>query len=1021
MKALFASAGRGALTTAALLAAMTAPGLAHAAAAAAAATDTTTAEVGELVVTGSHIRTDNFTSPVPLASVSSEQVKNSGAALLGDVLKDLPQIDSSSNNQNTSSTLFLAGQSRIDIRGLGPSRTLVLVDSRRHVASDASSPAVDTNMIPSMMVDRVEVITGAASAVYGSDAIAGVVNFIMKKKFDGLQLDAQTGTSQHHDGEEFKLGFLAGHSFLGDRLHLVIGGEVARQEPIGAGDRAFTYPGIRRNTLANPQTIIPNSRSTTTPYGTLELKSGVAGTAIAVTEDVRNRQNIVRLSPECSPTTVLPTCQDESLYYSTILNALRGDVKRGAVRGYAEYEVTDQIKVFNEFTFARTHGFGFFQPTFSQTTGAGTLPANIFGDNAYLNGPGANAAALRGFWTQPVAAGGPGLTLTSASKAGLGRFWTEFGGRNVASNRDSYRYVAGAEGDIAFHNLHWDASGEYGEVRGVTISYGVANINKTLASLDAVNDGGAIKCRINASTDLYTAATAPTPGQVGTLNTANDDAACAPWDFLNGPSAAAVAYGNGQSSTSSRVREYVLTTGLTGDVIQLPAGPLAFAVGAEYRHEYSAFVQDAIGASGALFLNAIGTRAGQFDVREGYGELNVPVFRDMPFTKNLSFNFAGRLSNYSTVHNTKTWRIAGDWSPFEDVKFRAAIGTAVRAPNIVELFSPQSVNFTTAASDPCDSSVFAGATAAQKAFRSVTCAAAIAGYNSATFVSNFGGGRASLKLLQGGNPHLGPETAKTKQFGVVIEPRFLPHFQISWDYYDYNVTNYITTLPIQTALNLCYDSALPIAANQFCNAITRDPTGAGTPGHVSTGVAGGVSDVQLTNANAAFLHVKGYDISVQYAFDISEVLKNSDDLGNIAIRVDANRQWDNILQASPLDTPFNFAGFITTQTPKWKGNATLQYTRDKFQISWNTHYIKSMSSTNSFTPAQLSPYFTGDYYSHDLRTSYKISDRYQVRGGILNVTNANPPLLPETYTGTGTAAQYDNRGRFFYVGATATF
>jgi len=956
---------------------------------AAAASDT---QVGELVVTGSHIRTDTFTAPVPLATVTSDQVKNSGSALLGDILKDLPQIDANTNNQNSSSTLFLAGQTRVDIRGLGAARTLVLVDGRRHVNSDASSPAVDINMIPSMMIDHAEVITGAASAIYGSDAIAGVVNFIMKKRFDGIQLDAQGGVAQAGDGQEYRFAFLAGHSYAGDKLHVLVGGEYARQEPIMQGDRDWSYPGIRRNTLVSPQTILnPTNRATTSPFGTFELKAtNSTATAYAVTEDVRDRTNIVKLSPECSTTTAQPTCQDPSLFYSAIYNALRGDVKRGSVRGYAEYEITPTTKAFSEFTYASTHGYGIFQPAFSTTAGGGLLIAKIAGDNAYLNGPGANAAALRGFWTDA------GLGFTSASKANFGKFWNEFGGRNVESDRDTYRFVAGMEGDLSFNNIHWDFYGQYGAVQGTTISYGVPNIQKLLNSIDAVKNGsGQIVCRINQTTVT--------------------DAACQPWDILNGGSAGAIAYANAQSTTTSKVREWVVSGNVTGDLFKLPAGPLAFAVGAEYRYEGSSFAQDALGASGALFINSIGTRAGNFDVREVYGELDVPILKDMPFTKHLSFNLAGRLSDYSTVRRTETWRIAGEWSPIEDIKFRAAVGTAVRAPNIVELYSPQSQNFTTSANDPCDKAQYAGASAAQQAQLNVTCAASVPGWNAATFVSNFGTGRPSLQLLQGGNPNLGPETANTKQVGVVVQPHWIPNLSFSFDYFDYNVTNYITTLPTQTALNACYQSSTPVASNPVCSAIVRDPSGA------NTGVVGGVTLVELVNLNAAFLHVQGYDISAAYGFEINGLTHSGEDQGRVSMRVDATHMWDYVLQSSSVDTPFNFAGYTTTSTPRWKMNLTVQYKIKKLTLGWQSHFIDAMASTNAVAPAAYSPFYTPNYWTHDLRASYKINDRYQVRGGIQNIADTPPPALPETYTGTGGAATYDNRGRFFYVGATANF
>jgi outer membrane receptor for ferrienterochelin and colicin len=201
------------------------------------------AEVEEIIVTGSRIRRDTFNSPVPIAVVGAEDIRSSGNVILGDVLMDVPSVAASSNAQNTSSTLFNSGQARIDLRAMGASRTLVLMDGRRHVFSDAASPAVDLNMIPSMMVERVDVVPGAGGAVYGSEAIAGTVNLIMKKKFDGLEFDVQSGISQEGDGEEWRAAALYGSTFLDDRLNFVIGAEMARSEPIMQIDRDWGYPG----------------------------------------------------------------------------------------------------------------------------------------------------------------------------------------------------------------------------------------------------------------------------------------------------------------------------------------------------------------------------------------------------------------------------------------------------------------------------------------------------------------------------------------------------------------------------------------------------------------------------------------------------------------------------------------------------------------------------------------------------------------------------------------------------------
>ena len=946
-------------------------------------------EVGveEIVVTGSRIRRDTFTAPVPVSVITSDDIRASGNVSLAETLLDIPTINANTNAQNSSSTLFLAGQARADIRGLGAERTLVLMDGRRIVFSDASSPGVDLNMIPSLMVDRIETVAGGASAVYGSEAIAGVVNIIMKKEFEGLQLDVQTGVSQEGDGEEFRIGGLYGRKFLDDRLNFVVGGEISRQEPVMQRDRDWAFPGIRRNTLANPQNIIPNSRSNSSPYATFQLLPGALGVARSVAIDYRNPSQIVRLSAACSTPTVQPTCQDESLIYSNKYLALQAKSQRGTIRSYADYQLTDNIKAFADVLYSKVDGYGFFQPAFSNALGSGTLPLVFRGDNAFLQGTSTAASQLRAEW---AAAGKP---FTQATTAQVAKFFDEFGGRDVKTERDTLRLVGGMEGsfEAVSRKFNWDWYAQYGETNGTTTSYNQPYIARIQQATDAILVGSQIVCR----------------------DVAARAAGCIPWNLVDGPDQSAVAWANHTSVTDQKVKETVVAANLASDLFDLPAGPLGVAIGAEYRKEESSFVQDAVSASGLTYINPIGTRAGEYDVSEGYGELRIPILRDLPFTKELTVELAGRLANYSSIGATKQYRALIEWAPVQDVRFRASQGTAVRAPNIVELYAPQSRNFNSTSQDPCDRANFAAATAAQKAARTITCAAAIPGYNSATFQSNFGSGRSSLPLLQGGNPNLGPEKAHTYNLGVVVQPRFIPNLQLSLDFFKYNLSDEVSTIPINTLLTqLCYDSTLPYASNPFCAQIIRDPTGLN-----GGGVPGGVSEVLLTNQNVAKVKVEGYDASIQYGLRSAEMFNQ--DFGDFAFRLDATWMYRWALQGLPGQAYTQLANTITNATPEWKAQGSVQWSFKDFTAMWTTHYIGSMASTTAFAPTGLTPYYTGSYYLHDLRVSYNLNDQMAFRGGVQNITNEHPPYLPETYTGTTTgSSSFDNRGRYFFVGAS---
>ncbi len=949
-------------------------------------------DVGEIVVTGSRIPRDTFSSPQPLSVVTAESIRESGNTNIGEILLEQPNINPATNSQNSSGTLFLAGQTRADIRGLGPTRTLVLMDGRRLPFSDASSPAVDLNTIPSLMVERIETIAGGVSAIYGSEAISGVVNFIMKKEQDGLEVDLQGGITQRGDGEEFRGGFNWGKKFLDDKLNVLVGGEYAKQDLIMQRDRDDFFPGFRRDTRVTPQTILPGSPSAITPFATFQLIGGALGTARAVTRDVRdNGVSITRLSASCSTTTSQPDCQDPALYFTGVLNALQGKSDRAVLRTYIDYNITDNWKAFIDASYVKANGYGIFQPPFSATAGGGTMPVVLRGDNAYLAGGGTTAAQLRAEWLAAA------KTFTQGSTAQVGKFWNEFGGRDVRSSREQTRVAGGFNGKFEMLGRDVGASGyaQYSRLDGTTTSYNVPRVARVQQATDAVLLNGQVVCRdVNARA-----------------------AGCVPWDLINGPSREAILWTNALSATEQTVKQTVAGLNFNTELFDLPAGPVAVAFGAEYRKEESLFVQDALGASGALFFNAIGTRGGEYSVKDAYGEVRVPILKDVLFAKELTLELAGRLSDYSTIGNTEQYRINLTWSPVEDITFRATEATAVRAPNIVELFAPQSRNFTGAAIDPCDRDVFRGANAAQQAARRVTCAAAIPGYNPLTFISNFGTGRSSLALLQGGNPGLGPETAHTYQYGVVIKPRWVPGLSVSVDYFKYNLTDAVGTVPINTLLGaLCHDDAtMAFASNPFCTQIRRDATG--TNGGA---VVGGVTEVVLVNQNVASTKVEGYDYSVAYGFQTEDLFGK--DYGSIAMRVDATWMYQFAQQGLPGQAFVQFANTITNATPEWKGNASVRWTYDKLSLGWSTLYFGSMIISQAQQLGVLAPYKTGDYFRHDARISYRLNDDVSFRAGVVNVFDENPPERPEIFTGTGTgSSQYDNRGRFFFVGANMNF
>lgn len=941
------------------------------------------APLEEVLITGSRVkRTDSFDYPVPVAVVSGASINESGYTQLGDALNNLPQALASTGAQNSSASLFNSGQQRINLRGIANSRTLVLVDGRRHLTGDFQTNAVDLNSIPSTMIDRVEAISGGASAVYGSEAIAGVVNIILKHDLQGLVLDLQGGQTQESDGAEWKTSASWGTHFADDRGNFLLGAEWGKVQPIWQKDRDWAFPGIRRNTVVSPQDVLPASRSNTMPTATFQyvLPMGAAPRSVSIALD-RSQLNVQ--TADCSPATVRPTCQDPWLFWGATYNALQGEVNRSTARAYSDYAVTDNLKAFADFTFARVNGIGLFQPAFSNASGPpGTMPVAFRGDNAFMQGNTPLAAQMRAQWAAA------GLAFTQTASANVGKFWEEFGRRDSQIVRQSYRLVSGIEGGFELFNreVTYDAYGQYSELDGYAKAFNVPNVARVQQATDAVSLGGQIVCR----------------------DAAARAAGCVPWDLINGPSAEAVAWANGEARSNGVARQKILGTNFSTSLFELPAGPLGFAIGAEYREEQSDQVQDDLSASGQLFYNAIGRTKGEFDITEAYTELVIPLLKDKFLAHRLTIEGAERVGNYSSVGSTNQWRVGLQWSPVRDLSFRGSKSIAVRAPNIAELFGPQGQNFTTLATDPCDAGQINTAKSPELlAARQRNCAAAIDNYNSSTFISNFGPNRSSLSLREGGNPNLDEEAADTWTAGFVFQPRFLEGFSFSADYWDIKVDNAVATIPINTLITaLCYESSLDVSANRFCDLITRDRS------------TGAVSLVELTNQNVQSIATTGIDLAVSIAHEFPAI-------GLLRFRADGTKlkKWD--LQGSPSDPVQSYAGVLPgpfVATPKYKVGGTLGWSRNKLSAQWESHYLSSMAVSQTESPTSRIPFYTGNYWTHDFNASYAWSDTVKFRLGIVNVTDEEPPAVPEVGNGTGVAASaFDNRGRWYFLGGSYSF
>jgi outer membrane receptor protein involved in Fe transport len=1028
--------------------------------------------VNDVVVTGSRIRRPNDDSPIPITSITAENIFETGRISVGDTLNQLPQLRPSLGSQNSTSGLGVRGLNFLDLRSLGRARTLVLINGRRHVTADIinNGNAVDINTLPTDLIQRVDIVTGGVSSIYGSDAIAGVVNFVLKDQFDGLQLHGQNGISKYGDAGNQYVSIVAGKNFAEGRGNIAINAEFAHQEDYYASGR----PNLRRNdgfvivdtdvgasSDSTPdRQFFRDIRSTTIGLGgQLGFRYGNTGAPCGVDAVGSSFTCAYLFQPNGS--LVPQTGQrvglgpngnfiggNGSTSREDKLLVLSPDLKRYVVNALGHFEVSRGFVPFFEAKYVRTEAFGSQSgPFFSQgqTLADGTAIAG-FTDRSYNNAGGSvnregirldnpylSADARTIIQQQLIAAINSGVnpntgavfTGTSAAAnrqaalaqvaAGTYRFssrrnWVDLGTRDERIKRDTYRAVLGVRGDFN-DDWNYEIAANYGEHRENSTITGNVNRQRFLLGLDTTrNAAGQIVCR-----SQVTPAYAGTDRGGNPAQLAADVAACVPINpFGQGSvSDAARAYLVSPTEASGKATQFVVNGFVAGDssqLFELPGGPVGFSVGAEYRRETLNYDLDPFTQAGYNFYNAIPSfNSPAFEVKEAFGELSVPLVKDVFLLKELTLSGAARVADYKGAAGTVfAWNGQAVWKPVQDLTLRGGYSRAVRAPYLGEVYSAPGQNFTPAPSDPCSArNINTGS-----ATRPANCAAAGRpdGYD---FVYT-----SSLEIVSGGNLALQEEKSNSLTLGGVFEPRFIPGLSISSDYFDIKVKDVITSPTVQNALNACYDS--PSLDNQFCALFQRAGAGGGPRGEQPFQILAG--SYQDAPRNFAQLRTRGLDTQVNYNRSFG------------AVKANVTGVWSHVFQRDDFTNPSNpdFKNVLTDE---------LSYPSDRFNISTNLTYgsvtightirwIDKMylntwedyNGVNGQPPqnldyAEIKKYPVVAY--HDLRFDIDATDKFNFYGGVINIGNKNPPY---GLTGVGAGSGiYDNRGRFFYVGATAKF
>ena len=864
-------------------------------------------EKGDLVVTGSRIARPTLESAVPLTSVTVDEVMGTGKVSLGDALNDLPSLRSTFSSGSTARNIFsTSGLSLLDLRGLGTPRTLVLINGRRHVTSVPGDNAFDVNTIPVDLVERIDVVTGGNSAVYGSDAVAGVVNFVMKRDFDGFGLRGQSGISSRHDRGTGFLSAVYGKNFADGRGNIAVSGEYTYQGALYANQRdslTGAFSGrcqfqLTDNTGGEPAAGdgIPD---TTFLCGINNSTLSDGGTVAAIDPVTALQRRFLRFDSAGNLFTDTPTVGFSSIGSgnqqggkgSTLFGTgqLLAQVQRYSVNVLAHYDISDALSPFIEAKYVRTDSFGEGQPSFF-TSIPGTLGGNSLKcDNGFLSA--ATLTTLRANSRCTVAVAGttiPGSTTLRGSPATtlpLARFNTDFGGRIGETRRETYRIVGGIRGEFN-QDWNYELAVNYGKFKGHTDSRNNLylydendNLDGFLIASDAViapagftgtnfvlnSAGEKVICRVNAVS-----------------NTRTD---CLPVNLFgqNQNSRAVLDFIHRDGTIDEDASQLVVSANLGGDLSQLfelPGGPISFALGAEYREETGSIRIDKVSAAGRTFLNALSdfclpedkTDAcpDKLTVKEVYGEVLFPLLKDVPFFHELTISGAGRMSDYNNTAGTVwAWNVQGIWAPTPDLRFRAAYATSVRAPTQSDLFTIPFQNFASVA-DPCDTGNYtAGSTRAANCLvagvPTTANAATVAACASSAVPLTLGAPwrnclarTQSLPYRTGGNNQLVAERGKSLTLGMVFEPHWIPGLNLTIDYYDIEVKNLIAAPSAQSILNLCYDDPTGIT-NQYCTTVNRNP---------STGLFNDPLVVNLV-VNYASQRARGvdFDLSYRHTFD----------------------------------------------------------------------------------------------------------------------------------------------------------
>jgi iron complex outermembrane recepter protein len=990
----------------------------------------------EVIVTGSRIATPNATSTSPIQVVTAQDVQLSGKSDISDIINQLPQNFNNDLGQDlgnrTTGLTTAGGVATADLRGLGPNRTLVLVNGRRlgqgSPYTAIQQPAADLDQIPAALVERVEVVTGGASATYGSDAVAGVVNFIMKKDFDGLQVDGQLGENWHsnHNGYAQDLqratGFtpLTGTSIDGRNQSFTVtwGSNLAdgrgnvtaylgylRADPVASGDRDFGGCQLAANANLDGARCSGSSQS--------NFFKPLAGPNANVTYSVSGNQFVPRGSV---PTTPPATFNAQPYIYMA-----RQD-QRYTAGFMAHEELSGWLKPYAEFSFMndRTH-----QEIAPSALFRGSNPNDPVTNNYYVNCSNPLLSAQQaGILCTPAEiaadAANPGSVTRNIE---IGRRNIEGGGRFSDYEHTNYRAVLGTKGDIT-DAWSYDAYGQF----YYTTFY---NSNDRYLNFGAIDNA------------LLVTGTAASPVCIS-------GGSCVPYNIFSdgGVTPAQLDYlytnGTGYGKTTLRTWHADFTGDLGKYGLRIPTASdgIVVNVGYENRNENVQFAPDSAELSGQLsgFGSAAVAINNSQSVSEEFAELRLPLVQGKAGVKDLLFDTGYRSSNYSTSGKVNTYKVEMQYAPNDSVRFRGSYQRAIRAPSIVELYNPQLVALIQYGNDPCAASLDANNNVVPAARSLAECLHSVPTAEQAAFTARYGNGGTTntipqgvlgqLSQLQGGNPNLVPEKADSYTYGLTFSPTALPDFRGSIDYYRIKMTGQVGTLPANVVVNNCLDTGDPL----YCNLLVRNHN----TGSLTGATVDGGGYIVQTNVNVGAATVSGVDFQGAWKHSLAP------GWGSLAVALNAAFLQHTTTTPLPGAHTYDCAGLYgsTCQTvnPKWHHVLrTIWITPWDVSASLTWRYIGSVKLDSNDADPSLNDTVAWDSgatgyntfnarlpsFSYlDLAATWHVGKVLELRGGINNMLDKDPPLATYEITSGGAAntySTYDALGRQLFIAFTAKF